>query len=85
MCNQGFTADAAVEMLLDRHSHEKVMVDVWTETDFHYVAEEELGVELTGSEVEEAMSIVKREHDATIGINWDVMSHAVQQVIKTRG
>lgn len=51
----------------------------WWPDDFHATAED-LGVELSDEQLLEAMEIVARRHDATVGVNWDVVSNAVEYV-----
>lgn len=53
----------------------------WWPEDFHAAAED-LGVELSDEQLVEAMELVARGHDATVGVNWDVISYAVESITK---
>lgn len=45
---------------------------VWTTADVESVAEED-GMDIETVDVEETLERVYRKHDATIGINWEVL------------
>lgn len=54
--------------------------DNWGAEDIESQAESD-GVELTDEQVEEVMEEIVESFDAEIGINWDVISSAIDHVI----
>jgi len=51
----------------------------WTDEDVLQRAEE-MGVSLTREEISDVLSVMEADHDATIGINWDVISYHIERV-----
>lgn len=60
-------------------SHGKVVV-VWGIDDIKSTASE-LNLELTEDEISRVMSALEHHHDATVGINWEVISYTIESVI----
>ena len=56
---------------------------IWTPADVETITEE-LGVKLTAEEIEEVLRRMGKRHDATIGINWDVIRSLVREVFAAR-
>jgi len=56
---------------------------IWTPCDVETITEE-LGVKLTAEEIEEVLRRMGKRHDATIGINWDVIRSLVREVFAAR-
>lgn len=59
-----------------------VLRDDWQESDFQQVADDDWGVELTREQLEKAMRIAARTHDASIGINWEFISTCIEVVLE---
>ena len=55
----------------------------WTDQDVRQQAETD-GIELTDAEVSDVLSMLESGHDATIGINWDVISFYIDEVKRER-
>ena len=58
---------------LDTH----IAVSVWGDLDIRCRAEE-LDIELTDDEVNDVLDNLTRNHDATLGINWDVIDATIE-------
>ena len=52
----------------------------WTDEDVWYVAEEH-GIKLSEAQVNDILSLLEENHDANIGINWDVIYLTIQSYI----
>jgi hypothetical protein len=52
----------------------------WTDEDVWCVAEE-FGIELNEAQVNDILSLLEKNHDATIGINWEVIHLTIQYYI----
>lgn len=52
---------------------------VWLLDDVFHQARED-GVELTVRQAKEVLQMLDREHDATVGVNWDTISYWIQEV-----
>lgn len=50
---------------------------IWTTNDVLGVSQD-LGIELTIDEARDILGLMERKHDASIGINWDVISYWVE-------
>jgi len=37
---------------------------------------------LTDEQIEDVLSLIENDHDATIGVNWEVINHYIEQVTK---
>lgn len=59
----------------------KSIVDAWGANDIQSVADCDFDAELTSEQVEQVMDVVVAGYDANIGINWEVISIAIEQVI----
>ena len=55
----------------------------WTDADVIHQAED-IGETLTEQEVSDILELMEKDHDATIGINWDVISFYIDKVIEER-
>ena len=53
----------------------------WTDEDFQGIAREALDRELTNEELDLAMHWVEKRFSADIGVNWDLISEAIQEVV----
>lgn len=61
------------ELKAAKYDSEYTIESGWSVDDVLYQAEED-EVELTEEEAKEILHWIDRKHDATIGINWDVIS-----------
>lgn len=54
-----------------------------TEVSFSWCAEDVLGdyPDLTAQQVEDVLGLMKRKHDCTIGMNWEVMGYIVDLIL----
>lgn len=59
----------------------KSIVDEWGADDIQSVADCDFDAELTPEQVEQVMDVVVAGYDANIGINWEVISIAIEKVI----
>lgn len=55
----------------------------WTDADVIQQAEV-MGETLTEQEVSDVLELMEKDHDATIGINWDVISYHINRIIEER-
>jgi len=53
---------------------------VWCTDDVIQTAKEK-GIELTEEQISDVLSLMQSEHDATIGINWDVIDYHIDTVL----
>lgn len=53
---------------------------VWT-TDDVFSRAEDLGYTLTDKQAEQVLMLAKSNHDATIGINWDVIDNYINEIL----
>lgn len=51
---------------------------IWT-TDDVFMMADELGIELNENEAEEILELIYNNHDASIGICWDVIDSYIEQ------
>ena len=58
-----------------------ILRDDWDEDDIRSVAECD-DIELTDGMVEEVMHLLAKEYDTNDGLNWGIVSQAIDQVIK---
>ena len=56
------------------------IIESWCDEDITQQAEDD-GVTLTPAQVHRVMEVIVRSHDACIGINWDVISSAIDYVL----
>jgi hypothetical protein len=56
--------------------------DEWSEEDIQSVAESSQFKELTPEQVTAVMDLIVESFDANIGINWDTIFWAIEQVIE---
>lgn len=56
---------------------------IWCDEDVQSVADN-YDVALTDAEVQQILLMLKRRHDAEIGINWDVIDYWVTETIRER-
>jgi hypothetical protein len=66
--------------LIKNETGEWEIVERWTEADIKHQAEYSFGIELTSDQSYEILKLVMKSHDANIGINWDVIDNAIQQL-----
>ena len=59
-----------------------IIRDDWHEEDIQSVAESSQFEELTPEQVTAAMELIVESFDANIGINWDTIFWAIEQVIE---
>jgi len=43
------------------------------------------GIKLTKKEASDVLSLAERRHDASIGINWDVLNYHIDEIVEERG
>lgn len=53
---------------------------VWT-TDDVFSRAEDLGYTLTDKQAKQVLMLAKSNHDATIGINWDVIDAYINEIL----
>jgi hypothetical protein len=56
---------------------------IWTAGDIEYQAIND-GFILSKKEISDVLSLLKYDHDATIGINWNVISYAIKEIVEER-
>jgi hypothetical protein len=61
---------------------ETIIRDDWGELDIQMVARDYFETTLTKDQVLQAMDIVVEGFDASIGVNWDVIEAAVEEVLR---
>ena len=66
--------------LIKNETGEWEIVERWTEADIKHQAEYSYGIELTSDQSYEILKLIMKSHDANIGINWDVIDNAIQQL-----
>ncbi len=54
----------------------------WCYQDVKHVADE-MKVDITDEEVGKVLEFVRSKHDATIGVTWDTIEYAIDEVLKT--
>ncbi len=54
---------------------------VWCADDVIQTAKEK-GVELTDRQISDVLSLMQDKHDATIGMNWDVIGYLIDEVLE---
>ena len=59
------------------------ITNIWSDEDVEYQAEQD-EVTLTRDEVRDVLSLMDNDHDACIGINWDVISYHIDCVVQER-
>ena len=57
------------------------IVFVWTRDDFIDSANQQ-GHTLTDQQIDDAMSLVLNSHDCTIGISWETVEQAIDEVVQ---
>ena len=62
----------------------KSIVDTWGVADIESVAECDLDLEtpLTPEQIEKVMNIIVEGYDANIGVNWEVIAMAIENVLQ---
>jgi len=71
------------KLIQDNNGNWEIIV-AWGEEDIIQQAEDD-GVNLTPAQVHRVMMVIVRSHDACIGINWDVISSAIDYVLGEMG
>ena len=56
---------------------------VWTDEDVIAQAED-MKITLTEYEIEDVLTQMEKNHDASLGINWDVIAYHINEVVKER-
>ena len=69
-----------MKLIKDEQTGEWEIVDRWTEEDIRHQAEFACGIDLTPDQTYEILKLIAKTHDANIGINWDVIDNAIQQL-----
>jgi uncharacterized protein YpuA (DUF1002 family) len=69
-----------MKMVKDEHTGEWSIVERWTEADIMHQAEYSYGIELTPDQSYKILELIMKSHNANIGINWDVIDNAIQQL-----
>lgn len=54
---------------------------LWTKEDILTYAKNTFEVDLTNEQVDDIINTIERTHDATIGINWDVIGNAIEEIL----
>jgi len=84
-CNalgQGIDLCIAVGLLLPANAYgRKKIAAVWSTDDVLAIAEQN-GFEITEDDAEEVLELIDQNHDANVGINWDVISYHLQNFKK---
>ena len=61
----------------------KYIADDWGIEDIQSVAQQNLGLKpLTDAQVEAVMDLIVESFDANIGINWEVIENAIEEVME---
>jgi hypothetical protein len=72
------TVKEVIERLSTLYNPEEVIaVPIWCVDDVREQAEE-MGINLSREKAEEIVERIDQKHDATIGINWDVINFHIQ-------
>ncbi len=53
----------------------------WCYQDVKYVADG-MGVGITNAEVGKVLELIRRNHDAKIGVTWDTIEYNIKKVLK---
>lgn len=75
-------AISAQSLIEDHQEANGYIIDGWHIEDIYQQAEQE-GIELTEEEAKEVASFIMCGYDATVGVNWDVVSYAITHVTNT--
>ncbi len=54
----------------------------WCYQDVKYVADG-MKVDITNEEVGKVLELIRRNHDANLGITWGTIQYAIEEVLKT--
>ena len=73
---QSFDKQRALDVARDRLKDE--MHVVWNIQDIYDQAEDD-GIELDSNQAQEILASLHQKHDASVGINWDVISAAIAE------
>ena len=60
---------------------EPMIVDNWYASDIHEVAVDKFDTTLSNKQIEEVMHFIVNTHDANIGIDWEVIEYAIDEVL----
>ena len=86
--NEGDICNCCLERdILDKMRKEKRMTSIsitWGAEDIIQTAFNRGIYDITTKEVEDILSLLETEHDATIGITWDMVEYWIDFVIKER-
>ena len=58
-----------------------IIRDEWHEEDIQSVAEDNLDTTLTPEQMKKIMELIIKSFDASIGIDWEVIDSAIEQVL----
>ena len=61
-----------------------IIRDEWHEEDIQGVAEDNHDTTLTPDEVHKVMEIIVESFDANIGIDWEVIGSAIEQILEEK-
>ena len=70
-----------MKLIKDEQTGEWEIVERWTEADIRHQAEYSYGIDLTHDQSYEILKLVMKSHDANIGINWDVVNSAIEEIL----
>ena len=60
---------------------EPMIVDNWYASDIQEVAVDKFDTTLSNKQIEEVMHVIVNTHDANIGIDWEVIEYAIDEVL----
>lgn len=60
----------------------QIIRDDWGTADIQSCAECDFDIELTDEQIQKVMSIVVEGFDCNVGINWEVINTAIEQVLE---
>jgi hypothetical protein len=78
---QPFDKQRALDVIKDKLKDE--MHVVWNIQDIYDQAEDD-GIELDSNQAQEILASLHQKHDATVGINWDVISAAIAEHLRNK-
>ena len=67
-------------LIKNEQTGEWEIIVTWSEADIRHHVEGSLGIDLTPDQTYEILKLIAKTHDANIGINWDVIDNAIQEL-----
>lgn len=68
-------------LIKNEQTGEWEIIVTWSEADIRHHVEGSLGIDLTPDQSYEILKLIARSHDASVGINWDVVNSAIEEIL----